>query len=309
MRKGVSQADFVSLLDSERATIEQLEAIQWSDTGDIYAALDHVFTWRCNDPDVGAALTECFATLPRVDDSTTASMTYSVVYGQTPERTALIYADQERLMRTRRGDHGLRTVTWHVNQMAASSAQTRAVVLHAAAVTQGDRVVVLSAPMESGKSTLCTALVRSGMGYVTDEAVGIDRLTLDVLAYPRAISLDPGSWSLFPELRPRGALGQEKLRRYQWQVPVTTIRPDAVSTAREIAAVVFLRFTPAEPTCLKTVTPAATVIDLGRQTFDFRTNAQANLEVLARLASQVPSYRLDHHDLDEAVGAVRSLLG
>ena len=56
--------------------------------------------------------------------------------------------------------------------------------------------------MESGKTTLTTGLVRAGFCYLTDEAVSFDWETGVIEPFPKPLSIDPGSWFLFPELEP-----------------------------------------------------------------------------------------------------------
>ncbi len=92
----------------------------------------------------------------------------------------------------------LRTLPSRLNRLAAAS--TAFVVLHAAGVVFGDRVVALPAGPGAGKSTLATRLVVDGAGYLTDEVLGIAPGSLAVAGYPKRITLELGSWPLFPEL-------------------------------------------------------------------------------------------------------------
>src|SRR5262249_58546343 len=80
--------------------------------------------------------------------------------------------------------------------------EANALGIHAGGVALDGTAVALPAAMESGKSTLTAGLVRAGYAYLTDEAVMLDWETSAVIPFPKPISLDPGSWRLFPELAP-----------------------------------------------------------------------------------------------------------
>lgn len=68
--------------------------------------------------------------------------------------------------------------------------------MHAAVVADGDRAWAISAPSGTGKSTTVWALVRDGLGYMSDELAPIE-VTSDarVHPYPRALHLkrEPGA--------------------------------------------------------------------------------------------------------------------
>ena len=52
-------------------------------------------------------------------------------------------------------------------------------------------------PSGLGKTTLVAALVRAAFGYVSDEALAIDRSTGDATAFPRPLSVNADVWQLF----------------------------------------------------------------------------------------------------------------
>jgi hypothetical protein len=88
--------------------------------------------------------------------------------------------------------------------------------------------LVFAGVMEAGKTTLVAGLVRAGFGYLTDEAGAIERETLLIQPYPKPLSLEPGSWPLFPELEPQADLATDEYKAYEWQVPTAAIRPGAL---------------------------------------------------------------------------------
>lgn len=72
-------------------------------------------------------------------------------------------------------------------------------ILHAGAVGNSDSCIILAGASYSGKSTLCAAVMQSGLlCYSDDSACLTEHFT--VAGMPFAISLREGSWPLFPEL-------------------------------------------------------------------------------------------------------------
>jgi hypothetical protein len=66
---------------------------------------------------------------------------------------------------------------------------------HAAVVTAAGGAVALIAASGTGKSTLTAALLQAGAGYVSDEALCVDRISGAVVGYPRPLCLLPWSRS------------------------------------------------------------------------------------------------------------------
>ncbi|NHC12199.1 hypothetical protein [Motilibacter deserti] len=196
---------------------------------------------------------------------------------------------------------------WHLNRDAVNATLPRATVLHAAAASWAGGTVLLPAPMETGKSTLVTGLVRAGFSYVTDEAVAVDPATLALTSYPKPIGLDPGSWPVLPDARPDDA----DVLPEQWLVAASGlagsggVAPQPVPPARLVVLASFERGARAR---LEMLTPGAAVLEMARSCFGWPGTARRDLPVLARLAESVPSFRLPRGDLDGAVATLRSAL-
>lgn len=203
--------------------------------------------------------------------------------------------------------HVVATLLWDVNRTVVESSR-HLVRLHAAAACEGDAAVVLPAAMESGKTTLVTALVRTGLRYLTDEVVAIDPHDLRVQAYPKALSLDPGSWPLFPDLEPVLPPEQQIFTVAQWQVPAATIHADATASSAAIAAVVFPRYEAGATSELTRLSRADALAELAACTFELRRDHARDLEVLGRIAVSVPCYRLRSGDLHDSSRLVLDVL-
>lgn len=187
---------------------------------------------------------------------------------------------------------------WHINCTVIAEAGERT-LLHASGAARNGSAVLMPAPMESGKSTLVAALVRAGWGYLSDEAIGV----ADGVAMPyhKPLTLDPGSWGLFPELRPALPSDLPGLATRQWQVPVHLLRDDALAGPTALAAMVLPAYAPGEMTRLEPLHPADAVVALAGTVFGWHDDMVRHFAVITDLVRSVPSFRLFHDDLDRAV--------
>jgi hypothetical protein len=195
------------------------------------------------------------------------------------------------------GSHLLSAINHH-----ACYGTTSALVVHAGVVARGDDVVVIPGRPDAGKSTLVTALVRSGLDYLSDEALAIDLVTGEVIAYPKAISLDPGSWPLFPDLVPEGTTG------VRHHVPPESVRSGCVGTTGRIRVVVSRRYVPGAPTTLEPLSRAGGVALLADHAFTILRRSDEALALLDDATVGASCHRLTGGDLDEAVEAIMNLL-
>ncbi|NNE73154.1 MAG: PqqD family peptide modification chaperone [Acidimicrobiales bacterium] len=190
---------------------------------------------------------------------------------------------------------------WHVNQLATAPRADR-LSMHAAAVEIDGRVLVLPGVSNAGKSTLVTGLVAAGARYLTDEAALLDRNDLVVDPFPKAIALDPGSFSLFPELKPSvGPAFVAHLRR-KWHVDPAAV--GSVGTGGPVAAVVAPCYERGAPTQLQSLSFGPAVELLLGATF---TGTLADFDTVVAMANRVPVRKLSGGDLHAAVAAVFEL--
>lgn len=180
--------------------------------------------------------------------------------------------------------------------------------LHAGGVVHDGVGIALPAAMESGKSTLTAGLVRAGFGYLSDEAVLLDWDSGTAIPFPKPISLDPGSWALFPDLEPGADLPDDDYKARQWHIPPDDVRPGAVAGPVPIRYFVFPRYAKGATTELAPLPRAAAVVELAKNTFRFNEQPRRCLDALAAAARDAECYRLAVGDLDRAVALVRDLV-
>ena len=266
-----------------------------------YAALDARVGVRSDDAEVLAVLGRILDPLALEDDPTVV-----LAVAQQSERVWTVTLGDGAPFSVGSRLAAVLRALGEVNNAAVASAP-RDLVLHAGAVGDASGVVLLPAGSNHGKSTLTTALVRAGFGYLTDEAAAVaDGLV--VRPFPKAIALDPGSFPLFPDLAPpEEPDGLERaLACREWHVA-----PDAVGATAPTGparVVVCPHWRPGSTTRLHRSDPTEALHLLIGEAFDFRRGGQVVFERLVGLVARIPVYRLGYSDLREAVAVVEQLL-
>lgn len=193
---------------------------------------------------------------------------------------------------------------WHINHTVIERSVDRHVLLHAAAAVRGGVSVILPADQECGKTTTLAGLLRAGFDYVTDEAVALDPGTGWITPFPKTLSLDPGSWPLFPECRP-----DVDVWLSQWQVPAQRLAARVVRRpVPPPRVIVFPQYVAGARTTTTRVSRASAVRELARMSFDFPRHAARNLSLLGRVASRATVVRLVIGSLDDAVASIEALV-
>lgn len=229
---------------------------------------------------------------------------YTITRGQGRERF-VVHVDGERLAARRKIADLAGPLSWHINRSVIDRSVRRFHLMHASAVTRAGVTVVMPADMESGKTTTAAGLLREGYGYVTDEAVAVDTDTGLVHPFPKRLSLDPGSWPLFPDLASR--YGNPTSR--QWQLSPGDL--GATTATRPVAAPGVIAFPRYVAGCRTEVVPlsrAEAAYELSRMSFHFAQAPARNMRSAIRMASGATVVRLRIGSLDDAVDAVEELV-
>src|SRR3989337_610946 len=87
----------------------------------------------------------------------------------------------------------LRCLLWHINKRVVEET-SRLTLVHAGGLELDGQGIVMPAVMESGKTTTTAGLLRRGLRYLSDEIVAVDPDSLTLLAYPKALTVEPGSF-------------------------------------------------------------------------------------------------------------------
>lgn len=177
-----------------------------------------------------------------------------------------------------------------------------AAALHAGAVEVDGRGVLLSGRKGAGKSTLVLTLANEGARYLGDEIafVRYDGAMAD--AFPKAVTLKEGSFSLFPEVTTHEDAVRGRVRYHR---PMSSVGAGHRSS---IDMIVFPTWSEDQSGAAIYEVPAAEVaLELIRASFGGLERDRRMLSLVRRLA-QVPAYRIAYSDARAASEAIRELL-
>jgi len=269
-------------------------------------ALRYAFRVTAADPWLAAWIDDLFGGLPAAaPGEPVAEWSVERVEDAAPPEWRLVLDGEEHSV-TSNPDALVATIVQRLNQEAVRS--WPGAVGHAGCVSRDGVAIVMPADPESGKTTLTCGLVRAGFAYVTDEGVAFEPGTARIEPYSKPLSLDRGSWFLFPELEPVDDPRAAEFERSQWQVPPAAIRPDAVGGRCDARFLVFPKYVEGATTELSPMTRAEALVDLAKNTFHFNQHSRESLEQLEVVVRACDCYRLTVGTLDDAVACIEELV-
>lgn len=174
-----------------------------------------------------------------------------------------------------------------VHDFAARS--DASIVFHAGAVRTPDgRILLLSGPSESGKSTLVAALAQAGCDYMCEEMTGVRHGTLHALCYPTPLALDETSRSVL-EL---GSSPSPHAHPRELRSGIRTLRGEV----GPVAAVILPVFAPGAKPSVEHLGPIDALKALLENATNLTRAGDAGFNTLCTLAERVPVTRVVHRD-------------
>jgi HprK-related kinase A len=178
------------------------------------------------------------------------------------------------------------------------------VVVHSAVVARGNRAALLPAPPESGKSTLCAALVADGWRLCSDEFALVDPQTSSIYPLPRPISLKERSIAIIGGRMPGARFGPEVTDVEGTRTRYLAPPSDSVArSAERVTArwIVVPKYVPDAPTSFEAVTHARMLAHVADSSYNYNALGPAGFNALARLADGSTCHKLTYSNLDEAL--------
>ncbi len=267
-------------------------------------ALDVAFRIGTDDPALAAEVEGLFGGLTS-DAPTSDVRSYELVPA---DRSVEVRLDGELVGRARSASSALSLLQWDLNRLVSATSGRR-LLLHASAVRLDDGGLALfPAPPNGGKSTLVAGLVRSGLGYLSDETVAVDLATVECEGYRKAVNLDRGAWPLF-DLGPPPAADPDEAPAAERLVDPRRLNPAALSGGATGGAILmaFPAYRSGDATRAEPVSRSSALVALIANCVNLDGHGVAGVEALGRLAATVPAFDLSMGDLADAVALVRSL--
>ncbi len=198
---------------------------------------------------------------------------------------------------------------WGMNWCIASLVQHR-LVLHAAALEQGGRAVLLPAPPGSGKSTLCAALAHNGWRLLTDESVLLDLDAGTVSGPARPVSLKNASIDVIRGFCPDARLNapvHDTLKGTVSHMSPPQASVERAGEAAEPAWVIFPQYRQGVPARLIERSPGECLTGLIDNAFNYAALGAQAFHGLGGLSDGVRSFDFVYGDLDEAMDVFQRL--
>lgn len=191
---------------------------------------------------------------------------------------------------------------WALNWCLSSQAHDH-LNLHAAALERGGRVLILPAPPGSGKSTLCAGLTLRGWRLLSDELTMLSPRDGFVTPLVRPISLKNASIDVIRAFDAAAVLNESTHDTVKGTVSHMRPPADHVERAAERAKprwVVFPKYVPGAAPSLVPRSRADSLLELGRNAFNYSVLGLAGFETLSNLVDRCDCYDFSYSRLDDA---------
>lgn len=172
--------------------------------------------------------------------------------------------------------------------------------LHAGAVVDDGKTILLLAPSGSGKSTLTCALVAAGACYRTDEVVAVDRDGLNVATFPKPISVKRSGIGVVEQLTGltyvAGTTG--------WEIPGSSVGSIASDTDHPVTTLVFNSYLASQPVLVVPLHRATAVRHILADSQDVALVGPDSLAAAAGLARSARCLEVSGGDAAEVALAI-----
>jgi len=183
--------------------------------------------------------------------------------------------------------------------------------LHAAAVTQGDKCVIMPGPSSSGKSTLTAALVAAGFGYCADDLILLTDAPVRVRPVATSLGVKFGSLKILHRMFPELDQLPTHVRRDGKQIKYLSPPLHGIAKIQDsytATSLVFPVWFSSSTTKVRKIGTGEALARLTVSGYDVPNGI--NSEIVAQLiawASELPCFELRYDALEDAVRAVSDL--
>lgn len=185
--------------------------------------------------------------------------------------------------------------------------------LYGAAVSLGDRAVLIAAQSGIGKTTLALALLARGAKFFSDEFVFVRRADRMVSGLPRALMVRERTLGMFPDHRLRDLCERTKPRIPHGDRVWDTIDAgdvfgeDIFASPAPLRAAIVLQRTQDGTARLERIGPAQAAADFAKR-FNSDISGFDRLAMVAELLADIPCYRLAARSPQSAAATIEAAL-
>ncbi len=171
--------------------------------------------------------------------------------------------------------------------------------LHAGAVAQNGRAILLAGDWGRGKSTLTAALSTNGYKFLTDDICPLRLQSGELLPFP-----------VLPRVRARTNRILPPVEARNLEKQTAPLPPDAIQTQHAtIQMILFPQYRPQAQTALHPVSPAYATAVLLQQNLNLMRHGNTAVAALSRLVSQTAVYEMPFSDAGDAVALITKKWG
>jgi len=197
----------------------------------------------------------------------------------------------------------LPVLEWGINLVIALRSHSF-LMLHAAAVENGGRAILLPAAPGQGKTTLCAGLSLRGWRLLSDEFGLIRPGHTELIPVPRPMALKNESIDVIRRFEPEAVIGPEISNTRKGTVAHVKPSAQSIDEMRQAAPahwIVFPRWRHEASTSLTEVSKAEGFMFLATNAFNYELLGEAAFHTVAGLVNQTRCFRFEYSDLDDAV--------
>ena len=206
-------------------------------------------------------------------------------------------------------DHAFPLLEWAMNWCISTQAH-HFLTLHAAVIERNGFAAIMPAPPGSGKSTLCAGLINRGWRLLSDELALIS--LSDGLLSPlcRPVSLKNQSLDVIRQFVPSAILNQVTHDTSKGSVSHLKVLTSHLAQIEKRASakwIIFPKYVKDSPPILRARSRAASMLELGINSFNYSVLGLEGFEVLSDLIAGCDCYDFEYSQLNDAVATFDQL--
>lgn len=206
--------------------------------------------------------------------------------------------------------HAFPLLEWAMNWCISTQAH-HYLMLHSAVIEREGCAVIMPAPPGSGKSTLCAGLINRGWRLLSDELALISLKDQMITPLGRPVSLKNQSIEVIRNFAPGAVLNQLTHDTSKGTVSHMKVPTDHLKRINECARpkwVIFPKFVPNAVSELTPRSKANSLLELGRNSFNYMVLGLTGFEVLSEVVSASDCYDFRYSQLEDAVAVFDGLV-